>query len=210
MATICSRDSKRAFDSQSNVGDHVGLDLKLAIAEQLEEHCLGQFDIRRGEPRDRRQSESRQQVRCFEPPGVRRRAATSKAAIRRSGEPCSLGEKRALPIARRGRRPRSARHAALERRPRRSRSFSASPRSVMAPAAPAQIVPRWLFPAPSGPTMTNIRPAQFGQSSIAFSASRLDGAGEKIFARETWRMRPAKCQLARRRNHRLSGSERPR
>ena len=48
----------------------------------------------------------------------------------------------------------------------------------------AQIAPRWLFPTPSGPTSINMRLGQFGQSSIAVSASRFDGE-EKIRVRSS-------------------------
>ena len=48
------RRSKRALDPQRNVGDHMRLHLKLAIAEQLEENGLGQFSVGRGKAYNRR------------------------------------------------------------------------------------------------------------------------------------------------------------
>src|ERR1700729_942012 len=69
-----SRGSKRTLDPQRNVGDHMGLHLKLAIAEQLVEDLLGQLDVGRGEARNGRQSDSRQKVGSVETPGVRRGA----------------------------------------------------------------------------------------------------------------------------------------
>ena len=67
-----SRRSERTLDPERNVGDHMRLHLKLAIAEQLEENRLGQLDVGRGKAYDRRQSKSRQKVGSVEPPGVRR------------------------------------------------------------------------------------------------------------------------------------------
>ena len=58
-------------------------------------------------------------------------------------------------------------------------SFEPVPSDSLTAAGGARPAPRGLFPAPSGPTSINMRPAQFGQSSIAAIASRLDGAGRK-------------------------------
>ena len=70
-----SRGSERSFNSQSNIRDDMGLDLKLTIAEELEQNRFGQFGIRGSKPHDWRQSEARQKIWGFEPPGVRRCAA---------------------------------------------------------------------------------------------------------------------------------------
>ena len=177
VATICPRGSQRTLDSQRNVGNHMGLDLKLAIAEQLEENRLGQFDIRGGKPHHRRQSKSRQQVGSVESPGVRRCATGQQ-------QPHVVLERHIHEVKKQRFRLRGAICILEQYRMRASadldaRSFNASPWSVIAPEARAQIAPRWLFPAPSGPTRVNIRPAQFGQSSIALKASRFDGAERK-------------------------------
>ena len=48
-----ARGAKRTLDPQRNVGDHMRLDLKLAIAEQFEENRLGQFNVGRSKAYDR-------------------------------------------------------------------------------------------------------------------------------------------------------------
>ena len=43
----------------------------------------------------------------------------------------------------------------------------------------AQIVARWLLPAPLGPTSISVRVGQSGQARIVFSAWALPGASRK-------------------------------
>ena len=186
----------------------MGLDLELAIAEQLEENRLGQFDIRGGKPHHRRQSKSRQQVGSVESPGVRHRATgqqqpyvvlerhideVKKQRFRLRGPVCVLEQHRIRATA--GLDALIVQGLPTER----DRAGHASPdRSKMA-------FSRAFRPHEGQHSTPPLRPKLNRAQSLA-----VRWRGEKIFAREAWRVRPAKSQLARRRNHQRSGFERPR
>jgi hypothetical protein len=203
-----SRGSKRTLDPERNVGDHMRLHLKLTIAEQLEENSLGQFNVGRVKAYNRRQSKSRQKVRSAESPGVWR---------------CSAGQQEPGVVLHRG--------VYQVKKKRLCARCLVGVIDQERVGAGAGIEALFVPPFPGDPDGGG--GARPDRSEMAFSRAfrsdehqhstgpvrpKLDcfqrvevgRRREKIFAREAWRMRPAKCQLPRRRHHWLSGSELPR
>ena len=177
-ATTPACGPERALDPRRDIGDDARLDLQLAIAEQLEQHGLGQLDVRRLEAHDRRQPQSRQNVRDLQSPGVGTLAGRQEDRCVRLKRRVDEVEQSLLPVAdpigildQQG----AALERSLERSPRPDFRREPSLRRPFSPRSGKVALARRLL-APPGAASCPASPASGRWRSMA---SRFEAAGRK-------------------------------